>query len=428
MKKKVLSMVICIMLMLCMIPSANAATEKLTIDMTIRDFKQDGNLFEGEIGSYQGLVRNTIGANRKPDFTDPSDSSQPLPDWQNWSITSTITLDDLNELFTDVPGKNQKTTKKLTMVKNAEGFYTIDYTGDNMFFPIDNELFGNEDNEHNFHFTMEIHTKFNYQGFEEFTFEGDDDVWVFINGQLVIDLGGVHGAETASISLPELVSEGKLNIKPGQSFDFDLFYMERHTSESNFKMITNINLADTQYGEASPWAVAELDKAANYGFITDRIKDNMTAPITREEFAEVVVRLYEKYTGKAATYEDMSAFVDTKNPEIFKAYNLKIVNGTNLEKKLFTPNDLTNREQVAAMLYRAVKALKPDADMSTAGAESFSDASQISGWGLDNVKFMNKNGFIKGSGGRFDPKGTCTREMAVLIAVRVYEKYAGINN
>lgn len=182
------------------------------------------------------------------------------------------------------------------------------------------------------------------------------------------------------------------------------------------------------YKGASPWAVAELNRAQEYGFITDKIKGNMSGPITREEFAEVAVKLYEKYTGKTAGYADMSAFVDTQNPEIFKAYNLNIVKGTNIQKKLFSPKALTNREQVAVMLFNAVKALKPGADLSTTGAPSFADEKQISGWALNNVKFMSKNGFILGSNGKFSPKGTCTREQAVLIAVRVYEKYAGITH
>lgn len=61
----------------------------------------------------------------------------------------------------------------------------------------------------------------------------------------------------------------------------------------------------------------------------------MSAPITREEFCEVAVRLYEKSTGKEATYNDSSAFSDTKNPEIFKAYELGIVNRERLKKDVY---------------------------------------------------------------------------------------------
>jgi len=89
----------------------------------------------------------------------------------------------------------------------------------------------------------------------------------------------------------------------------------------------------------------------------------MSAPITREEFAEVAVKLYEKYTGKNAVAGNMSVFSDTTNPEVFKAYNLKIVNGTDTAKKLFTPKGLVNRQQAAVMLFRTISAMNPGADL-----------------------------------------------------------------
>jgi len=182
---------------------------------------------------------------------------------------------------------------------------------------------------------------------------------------------------------------------------------------------------NTDFKGASSWAQAELEKAAGYGFITDRIKDNMSAPITREEFAEVAVKLYEKYAGKQSVTGDMSVFADTANPEIFKAYNLKIVNGTDIAKKLFSPKGSVNRQQVAAMLFRTVSAMNPGADLGTSGAGTFTDEKDIAPWALEAVRFMNKNGFLKGSDNKIDPNGICTREMSVLVATRVYEKYSG---
>ncbi len=71
------------------------------------------------------------------------------------------------------------------------------------------------------------------------------------------------------------------------------------------------------YSGASSWAEAELDRALEYGFITDRIRDNMGAGITREEFAEVAVKMYEKYTGKTASYTDMTrVFRHTESRDI----------------------------------------------------------------------------------------------------------------
>lgn len=181
--------------------------------------------------------------------------------------------------------------------------------------------------------------------------------------------------------------------------------------------------SNAAYQGASDWAISELDKAVSYGLITNRIKNNMKAPITREEFSEVVVKLYEKYTGTQAVYTPPAPFADTDNIEIYKANQLGIVFGTNTEKKLFTPNNSITREQIAAMLFRAIKKMAPEADLSTEGAESFVDINNIYKNFLESVKFLNKNGIMKANNGKIGPTDTASREQAVMMAVRIYEKY-----
>jgi len=115
------------------------------------------------------------------------------------------------------------------------------------FFPLDgagwgNSAKGNDNKEHNFHFTTELHTQFKYAGGEVFTFTGDDDLWVFINKKLAIDLGGLHPARSSTIDLDQ--QAGTLGIAIGSVYPLELFHAERHTNASNFHVDTNLAFVD----------------------------------------------------------------------------------------------------------------------------------------------------------------------------------------
>ncbi len=115
------------------------------------------------------------------------------------------------------------------------GLFVFD---DSNFFPLDDAGFGNEGNPHNFHFTTEIHTAFTYKGGEVFTFRGDDDVWVFVNRKLALDIGGTHQAVSATIDFD--AQAATLGLVKGNTYAFDVFHAERHTVESNFRIVTSI--------------------------------------------------------------------------------------------------------------------------------------------------------------------------------------------
>ena len=89
---------------------------------------------------------------------------------------------------------------------------------------------------HNFGFTMKIQAQFEYVPGQYFSFFGDDDVWVFINNRLVVDIGGQHAQEEGAVDLDTL------GLTPGVTYPFHIFYAERHIYESNFKMLTSIDL------------------------------------------------------------------------------------------------------------------------------------------------------------------------------------------
>jgi hypothetical protein len=180
------------------------------------------------------------------------------------------------------------------------------------------------------------------------------------------------------------------------------------------------------WSAASGWAESELEKADEYGLIPDiLIGADMTKPITREEFCELALVLYEKTTGGSPEPYTPNLFTDTTNPQILKAFALGITKGTSATT--FTPDKTITRQECATMLFRTIKAIAPDADYSIAGVPDFPDQKDIDSWAADGAKYMSKLGIIKGdSRGYFMPKatttaqeaagyGTATREAAVLM-------------
>lgn len=232
------------------VPQDAGADCDSVLEVTYRDFTEAHPDFEMDFRGdvvRRGLVEPMLGSGSKPTFLNavgcPPEPMTPLA-CANWTTTIPVlsTAENFAQWYTDVPGVNMTLEKELELVETpaGSGQFVFDSTS---FFPLSpSEGFGPSPAGHytgnNYLFTTEIHVKFGYRAGQVFTFRGDDDLWIFVNGKLALDLGSLHGPEQGTIDFD--AQAAALAISVGQTYTMDIFHAERHTDGSNFRVTTNI--------------------------------------------------------------------------------------------------------------------------------------------------------------------------------------------
>jgi fibro-slime domain-containing protein len=150
----------------------------------------------------------------------------------NGAITSPATY---NTWFADTLGTNVAMPETIFLADVGSGVY--EYTS-NAFHPIDGLLLGNEGLAHNQDFTYSFLARFTYDSCagQYFQFDGDDDAWVFINGGLAMDLGGIACGAAQTINLD------RLGLTDGQEYDFLFLFAQRQDNQARFHIRTNLVL------------------------------------------------------------------------------------------------------------------------------------------------------------------------------------------
>lgn len=180
--------------------------------------------------------------------------------------------------------------------------------------------------------------------------------------------------------------------------------------------------------DLSGWAISDYQQAneaglVSYSVVSNNLKDN----ITRQEFCELVVNLYEKLTGEDMIEPEVSPFVDTDSMAVAQAYCYGMVSGTGDDT--FTPDRLVTRQEMAKMLVSTLTASEVDFNLSDGyedsyAIESFSDGDAVSSWAKPAVITMLNYSLMSGvDEENFLPLGSTTREQAISSVNRSYNKF-----
>ena len=206
--------------------------------------------------------------------------------------------------------------------------------------------------------------------------------------------------------------------------------VEDHTRYSPYKVMNDVMPPPVPLApidSASDWAKESIKKAVAAGFVPADLQDNYRRNITRGEYCRMAVTYIETRTKKAigayltekGLSVDKSAFTDTQDVNILSAYALGIVGGRG--NRIFDPNGAITREEAAVMVRNLQRVLGYSVD--NFPDSGFADSGKISGWAVEGINYVYANGIMSGIGNNvFDPRGTYTREQAIITFLNIFEK------
>jgi fibro-slime domain-containing protein len=274
---------------------ADHRPQEITLDAVVRDFNERGARgghpdFEsrpsGGFGLTLGLLEDQLDEDGRPVYA--GEGRRVLTPWRNPEgepihpdFASTVLGDaagnwgticdggirsshSFSAWFEDIPGVNERGEIELTLERSPmsnlwvfDNRIDVDLRDRGGFFPINGELLGNAaGDDRNHHFTLETAAEFTFDaespGYIEI--RAADDAWVFIDGRLVIDLGGVHSPAKQMIELSRLHW-----LEDGQTYRVDLFFADRHRVQSSLRVETDLELRPAPLEMGAGLAGADVD-------------------------------------------------------------------------------------------------------------------------------------------------------------------------
>lgn len=175
------------------------------------------------------------------------------------------------------------------------------------------------------------------------------------------------------------------------------------------------------YSNISPWAireVEEMDKKKMIPTVLD--KCDMSKAITRAQMCSIAVLAYKKITGTDYTPTATNHFTDATDPDVNAAYELGIVGGYGDGR--FGPNDTLEREQFFKIMANFMKVIGyPREDSKAASLNGYRDGGKVSDWAKAATRLMIYIGSVRGDGTKLNPQSSTSVEEAIAVFLRCYK-------
>ncbi len=239
----------------------------LTLSSAKLDNGQDAYVFDGGFSNGASLDDVASGKISQTKYKELSDSAIEYSSLKNGG-DGTISINKVDEKdYFYYTTSSSTTMYPFLPVTGAEGVYAGGT--DSYYFAEDGKRsytdeFGTYKNR-NYNYVLSSNGEFVYHEEDNlfFEFEGDDDVYLFLNGQLVLDLGGGHSISACKFNVNDYVTWARevlknpanytdaevsraraLDLSNGEIATFDFYYMERHGYGANMRIVTNMHITD----------------------------------------------------------------------------------------------------------------------------------------------------------------------------------------
>ena len=240
--------------------------------------------------------------------------------------------------------------------------------------------------------------------YKENAFEEYSDILKLKDGKY-----GVFTIEGEEIINPIFESIKKINNE-----NFECIY---NNKTYTIKNINGIYVNETAIKNVNNWAKDSLEKALKLNFVSQNLQLKLNDYITREQFCELIVKLYEEKTSFQIPIRKKNIFIDTNNKYVLKAYSLGIVSGKSENK--FEPNSYITREESAVILSNLIG--KMEYSITEVGY-IYKDNNLISNWAKEPVQIVSNAKIMNGdNNNNFNPKDNYKVIEAISTIMRLYE-------